>query len=93
MPVKIDFIISNSFVSFFSKIFSLFFKQVEKILKHKDLENQLANAKFQQSELKLAELSERHKSEKTIVKKKHKISLIFTFCINFFKYFFYVFLV
>lgn len=41
-------------------------QQVEKILKHKDLENQLANAKFQQSELKLAELSERHKSEKTI---------------------------
>ncbi len=44
-------------------------QQVEKLLKHKDLENQLANAKFQQSELKLAELSERHKSEKAIVGK------------------------
>lgn len=43
-----------------------FFKHIEKVLKHKDLELQLANAKFQQSELKLTELTERSKKEKMI---------------------------
>jgi hypothetical protein len=37
------------------------------VLKHKDLEVQLANAKLQQSELKIVELTERSKKEKTIV--------------------------
>ena len=36
-------------------------------MKHKDLEVQLANAKLQQSELKIVELTERSKKEKTIV--------------------------
>jgi len=40
------------------------------VLKHKDLEVQLANAKLQQSELKIVELTERSKKEKTIVNKK-----------------------
>jgi hypothetical protein len=39
------------------------------VLKHKDLEVQLANAKLQQSELKIVELTERSKKEKTIVNK------------------------
>ncbi len=51
-------------------------QQVEKLIKHKDLENQLANAKFQQSELKLAELTERHKSEKAIVSEHYLSYLI-----------------
>ena len=42
-------------------------KHVEKVLKHKDLEAQLADAKFQQSELKLNEMIERSKKEKEIV--------------------------
>ena len=42
-------------------------KHIEKVLKHKDLEIELANAKFQQSELKLSESSERSKAEKKIV--------------------------
>lgn len=37
------------------------------MLKHKDLELQLANAKLQQSELKLAEQAERSKGEKGVV--------------------------
>jgi hypothetical protein len=37
------------------------------VLKHKDLELQLANAKLQQSELKLAEQTERSKGEKGVV--------------------------
>lgn len=37
------------------------------MLKHKDLEIQLADAKFQQSELKLKELNEKNKAEKQIV--------------------------
>ncbi len=37
------------------------------MLKHKDLEIELANAKLQQSELKLTEASERSKAEKAIV--------------------------
>jgi hypothetical protein len=53
------------------------------VLKHKDLEVQLANAKLQQSELKIVELTERSKKEKTIVNKK-----IFSF-----KYILLVFLV
>lgn len=43
-------------------------QHIEKVLKHKDLEVQLANAKLQQSELKIVELTERAKKEKTIVK-------------------------
>ena len=34
---------------------------MEKVLKHKDLENQLMVAKFQQAELRIAELNERNK--------------------------------
>ena len=34
---------------------------MEKVLKHKDLENQLMVAKFQQAELRVAELNERNK--------------------------------
>lgn len=41
-------------------------QHIEKVLKHKDLEIQLANAKLQQSELKIVELTERSKKEKTI---------------------------
>ncbi|CAF0707688.1 unnamed protein product [Brachionus calyciflorus] len=41
-------------------------QHIEKVLKHKDLEIQLADAKFQQSELKFNELSERNKAEKSI---------------------------
>lgn len=41
-------------------------QHIEKVLKHKDLELQLSNAKFQQSELKLTELTERNKKEKMI---------------------------
>jgi hypothetical protein len=41
-------------------------QHIEKVLKHKDLEVQLANAKLQQSELKIVELTERSKKEKTI---------------------------
>ena len=40
---------------------------MEKLLKHKDLENQLADAKFQQSELKFKSLQERCAKEKEIV--------------------------
>jgi hypothetical protein len=40
--------------------------QIEKVLKHKDLELQLANAKLQQSELKLTEQTERNKKEKAL---------------------------
>ncbi len=39
---------------------------IEKLLKHKDLEMQLANAKLQQSELKLTEQVERNKKEKAV---------------------------
>ncbi len=41
-------------------------QHIEKILKHKDLELQLANAKLQQSELKLTEQVERNKKEKAM---------------------------
>jgi len=41
-------------------------QHIEKVLKHKDLELQLANAKLQQSELKLTEQTERNKKEKTL---------------------------
>lgn len=41
-------------------------QHIEKILKHKDLELQLANAKLQQSELKLTEQVERNKKEKAL---------------------------
>lgn len=41
-------------------------QHIEKVLKHKDLELQLANAKFQQSELKLTEQTERNKKEKAL---------------------------
>ena len=41
-------------------------QHIEKVLKHKDLEIQLADAKFQQAELKFNELSERNKAEKTV---------------------------
>lgn len=41
-------------------------QHIEKVLKHKDLEVQLANAKLQQSELKIVELTERAKKEKNI---------------------------
>lgn len=40
---------------------NLCFKHMEKVLKHKDLENQLMAAKFQQSELKVTECKERIK--------------------------------
>jgi hypothetical protein len=49
-------------------------------LKHKDLEIELANAKLQQSELKLTEANERSKAEKAIVTNLEtyfKISLVF----------------
>lgn len=39
---------------------------IEKLLKHKDLEMQLANAKLQQSELKLTEQVERNKKERAV---------------------------
>lgn len=41
-------------------------QHIEKILKHKDLELQLANAKLQQNELKLTEQTERNKKEKAL---------------------------
>ena len=59
----------NKFVLFeiFQQIQDKIQKQIEKILKHKDLENQLANAKFEQSELKLAEFVERTKKDRQMV--------------------------
>ena len=45
----------------------LIWKHIDKVLKHKDLEVQLANAKLQQSELKLTESTERNKKEKALV--------------------------
>jgi hypothetical protein len=49
------------------------------VLKHKDLEVQLANAKLQQSELKIVELTERSKKEKTIVCIKKVFLCLFFF--------------
>lgn len=44
-----------------SEQFELREQHYEKIMKHKDLENQLMNAKFQQSELRVAEIGEKVK--------------------------------
>ena len=53
--------------SYFKILKPVNLKHIEKILKHKDLELELANAKLQQSDLRLAESEERSKAEKKLV--------------------------
>ena len=52
-------------------------------MKHKDLEVELANAKLQQSELRVAEATERSKAEKSIVNINIMNTRCFFFYFNF----------
>jgi len=60
-------------------------QHIDKIIKHKELEGQLFEAKLSQITLQLSEEKERNLQEKQMVQYSCNVSLIFHFCVFIFE--------